>query len=83
MQVAEAFEAKQEATEFVLPAEDALNGVEPLLEDLLIKKWFAATFYGFPASGIGVDIRYHAAVENRFSVKPTIVNAIKTDDRAL
>jgi hypothetical protein len=39
MQLAEAFEPKQQAAEFILPAEHALNGVKPFLEDLAVEKW--------------------------------------------
>jgi hypothetical protein len=56
MQLAEAFEPEQQAAEFVLPAKNTLNSVEPLLEDRLIEKWLAATFGGFSASGICVDV---------------------------
>ena len=83
MQLADAFEPEQQAAEFVLPAEHTLNGVEPLLENRLVEKWPAAAFSGFPASGIGVYVRHHAAVENRLPVTPAIVDAVEAHDRAL
>ncbi len=83
MQLADALEPKQQATEFVLPAKHTLNGVEPLLENRLVEKWLAAAFREFPASGIGVYVRHHAAVENRLPVTPAIVDAIEAHDRAL
>src|ERR1035441_7023808 len=82
MQLAEAFEPEQQAAEFILPAEHALNGVKPFLEDLSVEKWLAAAFRGFPASGIGVDVWHHTAIENRLPVTPAIVDAIKAHDRA-
>jgi hypothetical protein len=80
MQLAEAFEPEQQAAEFVLPAKNALNGVEPLLEDRLVEKWLAAAFGGFAASGISVDCRHHAPIENRLPVARAIVNAIQAHD---
>ena len=56
--------------------------VEPFLEDRRIEKWFAATFGGLPVSRIGVDVRHHAAIENRLPVTRAIVNAIQAHDRA-
>src|ERR1700676_5681521 len=82
MQVAQAFEPEQQAVEFVLPAIHTLNGVEPLLEDRLVESWLAAAFRGLPASGIGVDVWHHAAIEDRLPVTPAIVNAVKAHDRA-
>src|ERR1700675_4762208 len=82
MQLAEAFEAKQQAAEFSLPAKHTLNGVEPFLEDCRVEKWLAAAFDGLPISGIRVDVRHHAAIENRLAVTRAIVNAIQAHDRA-
>src|ERR1700759_3185299 len=82
MQLAEAFEPEQQAAEFILPAEHALDGVKPFLEDLSVEKWPTAAVSGFPTSGIGVDVWHHTAIENRFAVPPAIVDAIKAHDRA-
>ena len=82
MQLAEAFESEQQMAEFVLPAKHTLNGAESFLEDCLIEKWLAAAFGGLPVSGIRVDVRYHAAIENRLPVTRAIVNAIQAYDRA-
>ena len=82
MQVAEAFEPEQQPAEFVLPAKHTLNGVEPFLEDRPVENWLAAAFRGLPASGIGVDVWHHAAIEDRLPVTRAIVNAIKAYDRA-
>ena len=35
------------------------------------------------ASGIGVDVWHHAAIENRLSVAPAIVDAVEAHDRTL
>src|SRR5258708_4798348 len=82
MQVAEAFEPEQQATELVLPTKHRFNGVEPLLEDRLVENWLAAAFCRSPASGIGVDVWHHAAVEDRLPVPPAVVDAVKAHDRA-
>src|ERR1700712_4266702 len=82
MQLAEAFEPEQEVAEFVLPAKHTLNGVEPFLEDRHVEQWLAAAFGGLPVPGIGVDVRHHAAIENRLPVTRAIVNAIQAHDRA-
>ena len=78
----ETFEAQQQAAEFILPAKYALNGVEPLLEDFFVEKWLVAALAGSPASGIGIDVRHHTAIENRLAVTPAIVDTIEADDRA-
>jgi len=74
------FEPEQQAAELVLPAKHTLNGVEPLLEDRFVKEWLAAAFGGLSASGIGIDVRHHAAVEYRLPVSPAVVNAIQAHD---
>ena len=76
MQLAEAFESEQQMAEFVLPAKHTLNGAESFLEDCLIEKWLAAAFGGLPVSGIRVDVRYNAAIENRLPVTRAIVKAL-------
>src|ERR1700684_4038710 len=82
MQLAEAFEPEEQVAEFFLPAKHTLNGDEPFLEDRRIEKWLAAAFGGLPVSGIRVDVRHHAAIENRLPVTQAIVNAIQAHDRA-
>src|SRR5258708_218548 len=82
MQLAEAFEPEQQMAEFVLPAKHTLDGVEPFLEDRLIEKWLAAAFGGLPVSGIRVDVRHHAEIENHLPVTRAIVNAIQAYDPA-
>src|ERR1700727_1367950 len=82
MQRAETFEPKRQVAEFVLPAKHTFNGGEPFLEDRRVKQWLAAAFGGLPVSGIRVDARHHAAIENRLSVTRAIVNAIQAHDRA-
>src|SRR3982074_1111446 len=79
----EAFKAKQQAAELILPTQHALNGIEAFLEYVSIEQWFPATFGEFPASGIGIDIGHHAAVEDRLSILSAIVNAVQTDNRSL
>ena len=69
VQLTEAFEPEQQVAEFVLPAKHTLNGVEPFLEDRRVEKWLAATLGGSPVPGIRVDVRHHAAIENRLPVR--------------
>jgi hypothetical protein len=47
--------------DLLLQTKHTLNGVEPFLEDRRIEKWLAAAFGGLPVSGIGVNVRHHAA----------------------
>ena len=82
MQLAETFEPEQQVAEFVLPAKHTFNGGEPFLEDRRVEKWLASAFGRLPVSGIRVDVRYHAAIENRLAVTRAIVNAIQAHDRA-
>ena len=48
-----------------------------------IEQRFPATLGGFPASGIGIDVGQHAAIEDRLSVLPAIVSTVQADDRSL
>src|ERR1700728_1187365 len=73
----EALEPEQQATELILPAKHALNGIETFLEYVGIEKRLPATFGEFPASGIGIDIEHHAAVEDRLPILPAIINPIQ------
>jgi hypothetical protein len=82
VQLTEAFEPEQQVAKFVLPAKHTLNGVEPFLEDRQVEKWLAATLGGSPVPGIRVDVRHHAAIENRLPVTDAIVNAIQAHGRA-
>src|SRR3979490_1506170 len=79
----EAFKAKQQAAELILPTKHALNGIEAFLEYCSTEQWLPAAFGELSASGIGVDVGTHAAAEDRLPVLPAIVNAIQADDRAL
>src|ERR1700681_3726274 len=83
MQLTEPLESEQQAAELILPTKHALNGIEAFLEYVGVEQWFPATFGEFPASGIGIDVGNHAAVEDRLPVPPAIVNAIQADDRSL
>src|SRR3984893_8137129 len=83
MQLTEPLEPEQQAAELILPTKHALNCIEAFLEYCSIEQWFPATFDEFPASGIGIDVGNHAAVEDRLPVPPAIVNAIQADDRSL
>src|SRR5258708_8689526 len=59
---AEAIEAKQQAPEFVLPAEDPLDGVEPLFEDRWDEQRFAATLRCFAPTRVRIHVWDHASV---------------------
>ena len=48
-----------------------------------IEQRFPATLGGFPASGIGIDVGQHAAIEDCLSVLPAIVSTVQADDRSL
>ena len=63
-------------SERILPAEYALNGIKPLLENIRIEYRLTAPLRLFPASGIRVDIRFHAAIKYRFAIPATIVDAV-------
>jgi hypothetical protein len=73
----ETLEPQEQSAELVLPTKHALNGIETFLEYVSTEKRFPAALGGFPASGIGIDIGHHAAVEDRLPVLPAIVNAVR------
>ena len=83
MQLAEAFEPKQQAAKFIFPAKHPLYGIEPLFKNGRVEEWFAATFRAPSTARVRVDIGNHPAIENGFPVPPAIVDAIQTDDRSL
>src|ERR1700682_3929197 len=83
MQLTEALEAKQQTAELILPTRHALNGIKAFLEYVSIEQRFPAAFGKFPASRIGIDIRHHAAAEDRLPVPPAIVTAVQADNRSL
>ena len=83
MQLAETFEPERQVADFVLPAKHTFNGGESFLEDRRVEKWLAAAFGRLQVSGIRVDVRHHAAIENGLPVTPTIVDTVKAYDRSL
>ena len=83
VQLAEAFEPKQQAAKFIFPAKYPLYGIESLFENGRVEEWLAASFGASSTAGVRVDIGNHPAIENGFPVPPAIVDAIQTDDRSL
>ena len=83
MQLAYALKPEQQATELILPTKHALDRIEPLFENDRIEQRLAASFGRFPTPRIGVDVRDHAAIEDRFAVLAAIIDAIQADDRPL
>ena len=83
MQLAQSFEPQQQTPELILPSEYALDGVEPLFENGGVEDRLAAPLGGFSAAWIRVDVRNHAAIENRFAIYPAIVDAIQADNCSL
>ena len=84
--VTDALEPEQQAAaELILPIKYALDGIEGFLEYVSIEQRFPATLGKLPASGIGIDVGDHAAVEESLAlpILPAIVDAIQTDDGSL
>src|SRR5580692_11188616 len=82
VQPTDAFEAKQQPAELVLPSKYPLDRAEALLEDGRLEDRLAAPLGLLSAARVGVDVGNHAAVEDRFAVDPAVVDTIKTDDGA-
>ena len=80
MQRTDAFEAQQQAPEFIFPGKHALDGAETLFEDGGIEQRLAAMPECFPGARIGVDVGRHASIEYGLAVLPAIVDAVETDD---
>ena len=53
------------------------------LEYVRTEQRFPTAFGRFPASGIGIDIGHHAAVEDRLPILSAIVYAVQADNRSL
>jgi hypothetical protein len=79
VQLAESFESMQQATELVFPTEHPLDGIEPFFENGCIEQWLAASLGGSSAAAVGIDVGDHLAIEDGFSIKPTIIDAILAD----
>src|SRR3984957_6595309 len=82
VQPTDAFEAKQQPAELVLPSKYPLDRAEALLEDDRLEDRLAAPLGRLSAARVGVDVGNHAAVEDRLAVDPAVVDTIKTDDGA-
>jgi hypothetical protein len=83
VQLAEAFEPKQQAAKFIFPAKYSLYGIESLFENGRVEEWLAASFGASSTAGVRVDIGNHPAIENGFAVPPAIVDAIQANDSSL
>src|SRR5260221_2413149 len=83
VQLTEAIEAKQQSPELVFPSEHPFDRPESLFKNSRLEERLAASLGSFSAARIRVDVGNHAAIENGFAVRPTIVDAIQTDDGAL
>ena len=83
VQLAEAFEPKQQAAKFIFPAKHPLYGIKSLFENGRVEEWLAASFGASSTAGVRVDIGNHPAIENGFAVPPAIVDAIQAYDRSL
>jgi hypothetical protein len=83
VQLAEAFEPKQQAAKFIFPAKRPLYGIESLFENGTVEEWLAASFGASSTAGVRVDIGNYPAIENGFAVPPAIVDAIQANDSSL
>ena len=83
MQITYALKPKQKAAELILPTEHPLNRIEPLFEYGSIEERLAASLGDFSPTRIGVNVGYHAAIENGFAVLPAIIDAIQADNGSL
>jgi hypothetical protein len=83
VQLAEAFEPKQQAAKFIFPAKRPLYGIESLFENGRVEEWLAASFGASSTAGVRVDIGNYPAIENGFAVPPAIVDAIQANERPI
>ncbi len=79
VQLTDPLEAQQQATELMLPGEHSLDGEKTFLKDCRVENRFASPLWSLSATRICRNIRHHAAIENGFAVRPTIVDPIETD----
>lgn len=75
-------ETKQQALELIFPGEQPLDGAKALGEDSRIEQRLASSLGLLSSARIWVDVGHHAAVENGFAVRRTIVHAIEAHDGA-
>jgi hypothetical protein len=76
VQLAEPLETHQQTPKLILPGEDSLDGVKAFLNNGEVENRFASTLWRPSTTRIFRNIRNHAAIENGFAVRPTIVDPI-------
>jgi len=80
VQFANALETQQSPLELVFPAEDPLNGVEPLLENDGIKKLLGPGLWCLSCADIFVDVESRPPIEDGLAVAPAVVHTVQAHD---
>ena len=83
MQLAEAIEPKQQASELVFLTEQPLDRIESLFEDRGVEERFAASLWCFATTGVWIDVGNHPLIENGLAVKAAVIDAIQTDNASV
>lgn len=78
----DSLEPEEQAFKFILPRKDSLYGTKPLSENLEIEHGLSSTLVFLSVPLVGIDIWFHACIEDLLTVDPTIVHAIKAHGRS-
>jgi hypothetical protein len=74
--------AQQEPPELVFPGEHPLDRAEPFLEHGRIEQRLVTSLGLLPATGVGIDVGDHTAIEDGLAVRSAVIDTVETDDRA-
>ena len=78
----DSLEPEKKAFELILPSKDSLYGTEAFFKNLEIKHWLAPALALLSVPLIGLDVGFHAGIEDLFAVFTTIINSIETHGRS-
>lgn len=74
---ADSLEPYKKTFELVLPCENPLYGTEAFFKNFEVKHGFAATLILLPISFVGIDVRFHACIEDFLTVFTAIIDPIE------
>ena len=77
------FKPYEKPFELILPCKNSLYGVKSLFENRKIEQGFTATLGLLPISLVGLDVGFHARIEDLLAVFTTIIDSVETHGRSL
>ena len=72
----DSLEPQEQSLELILPCEDSFYGAESFFENLKLEHRLAATFGFLPVSLVGLNIGFHASIEDLSAIWATVIDSI-------